>query len=92
MRTPSAKPARAGVISELKHGSQRRLSLLSGLEKRLKILNPYQVLSRGYVLSMDENRQVVTSRAMLESGQRLHLLYHDGEADARVETVPDGTT
>ncbi len=83
---------RAGVISELKHGSQRRLDLLSGLEKRLKILNPYQVLSRGYVLSMDENRQVVTSRAMLESGQRLHLLYHDGEADARVETVPDGAT
>ena len=76
---------RADLKTGLHHSLRRKSALMDGLVARLEILNPYQVLSRGYVLSMDENRHVITSREVLATGQRLHLLYHDGEADARIE-------
>ena len=82
---------RTDLKTSLHHSLRRKSALIDGLEGRLEILNPYQVLSRGYVLSMDENRHVITRRAALESRQRLHLLYHDGEADAQIKSIPDST-
>jgi len=68
-----------------RHDMQRKRAHCEGLAARLEALSPYQVLSRGYTLSMDSKRRLITSRAALHAGQPIHLLYHDGEAGARIE-------
>ena len=75
----------------LRHDLQRRRMQTAELAARLEMLSPYRVLSRGYILSMDCNHRLITSRAALYPGQAIHLLYHDGEAGARIEPVESAT-
>ncbi len=72
-----------------RHDMQRKRARCESLAARLEALSPYRVLSRGYTLSMDSERRLITSRAALRVGQSIHLLYHDGEADARIESLGD---
>lgn len=71
----------------LTHDIQHKRGLIKILTGRLDALSPYHVLSRGYALSMDHERRLITCRAALRADQAIRLLYHDGEARARVEST-----
>jgi len=71
------------------HDIQYKRGLVEKLAGRLDTLSPYHVLSRGYTLSMDSGRRLITSRTALHPGQIFRLLFHDGEALARAESPAD---
>ncbi len=73
----------------LRHDIERRRMRAARLAARLEALSPYQVLARGYLLSMDTEHRLITSRSALYAGQTIRLLYHDGEAGARIESTGD---
>lgn len=52
---------------------------------RLRALSPMQVLARGYALTRDaQTNRIVTGAALLSPGQRLNVIYRDGQAGVTV--------
>ena len=58
---------------------------LESYAARLESISPLRVLERGYVLVRDAAGLPVTSAAAAVPGGSLHLEFHDGTVDARVE-------
>jgi exodeoxyribonuclease VII large subunit len=54
---------------------------------RLAALDPARVLLRGYTWVRDGQGQPLTSAAQAQAGQGVVVRWHDGEADATVQTV-----
>ena len=54
------------------------------LEQRIKAADPRSILTRGYSLVTDAGGVVVNSAASLRPGQRIHILFADGNATAEV--------
>ena len=63
---------------------ERQQQRLDQLGARLELLNPRQVLSRGYALLTGMDGQVVTSVAQATPGQALHAELADGAVDVVV--------
>ncbi len=63
---------------------RERRAILDGLAARLESVSPMRVLARGYVLVRDEAGHAVTASAPLASGQRLRLVFADGEREVGV--------
>lgn len=59
---------------------------------RLNALNPRQVLARGYAFTRDAaTGRIVTGAGMLSAGQKLDIVYRDGQAAVTVEgTITEG--
>ena len=57
---------------------------LSALHQRLQLLDPNRPLERGYA-RVERNGQSVQRAAELENGQRIQLLFQDGQLPARIE-------
>ncbi len=55
---------------------------LSGLGARLDSASPLAILQRGYVLVTDPAGHPVTTAASVKAGNRLRLLFGDGQVDA----------
>jgi exodeoxyribonuclease VII large subunit len=65
---------------------QRRLNL-ARLASSLAHLNPEGVLARGYSIVQLENGTVVQDAAALNSGDRIGIRFHRGQARAKVEST-----
>lgn len=93
-RAERARHAVAAQTSLLHRAWQRTLAAqahgLALSRGRLEAMNPQRVLERGYSLVFDEKAHLVTSSAGLAKGQRLHLRFADGAADAAVLDVRNG--
>ncbi|MFH1908820.1 MAG: exodeoxyribonuclease VII large subunit [Chloroflexota bacterium] len=67
------------------HRLALELSQLKGLERRLSALNPMAVLSRGYAVVTDkQNDKIVSSAALVKTGDDLNVRVADGNFDVRV--------
>jgi exodeoxyribonuclease VII large subunit len=62
-------------------GIERRAARLSGLADRLSLLDPKQVLSRGYALIESERGDVIVAPSQLRAGERLTISLAHGQAD-----------
>jgi len=62
-------------------GLQRHGARLDGLADRLALLDPHQVLSRGYALIETESGHVVLAPSQLRAGERLTISLARGQAD-----------
>jgi exonuclease VII large subunit len=58
---------------------------LDSLGERLQAAGPDAVLKRGFVILWDEQHRPVTTRANVQSGQKLTAQWRDGEAPLRAE-------
>ncbi|UXC19095.1 exodeoxyribonuclease VII large subunit [Comamonas squillarum] len=67
----------SGAARHLERSEQR----LAQLHARLELLNPRQVLSRGYALLTDMQGQVVSSVTQATPGKALHAELADGSVD-----------
>jgi len=73
------------VQAERKLDQRRQQHDLLG--RQLHALGPMQVLKRGYSLSYAADGTLITHAAGLQQGDVMQVRFHDGEADARVESV-----
>jgi exodeoxyribonuclease VII large subunit len=62
-------------------GLERRAARLTGLADRLALLDPQQVLSRGYALIESEAGHVVVAPSQLRAGERLTISLAKGQAE-----------
>jgi len=62
-------------------GLERRAARLAGLAERLALLDPQQVLSRGYALIENRAGQVVVAPSQLRAGEPLTISLAQGQAD-----------
>ena len=69
-----------------RHLDQRR-ALLAREAGRLEALSPLAVLSRGYTVVLDQQRELVRRVEQLAAGDSVAVRFHDGEARCRVEEV-----
>ena len=73
-------------------GLERRTQRLSNLADHLALLDPNQVLSRGYALIETDTGRVVTAPSQLRAGERVTISLAQGQADLvpREVSVRDG--
>ena len=57
------------------------------LAAKLNALSPLGVLQRGYCVTVDEEERLVSSVDALSVGERLKMLYADGEVTGRIEQI-----
>lgn len=62
-------------------------SLVDLKKKQLEALNPRNVLSRGYSLTMDDKGHVVTSVEDIEVGNSVTIVLQDGQLTSKVERI-----
>ena len=96
---PRARLARdRGALQELssrltvaaRRGLDQRRSRLGREAGRLQALSPLAVLSRGYTVVLDGQRELVRRVEQLAAGDRVAVRFHDGDARCLVEKVEDG--
>ena len=66
-----------------------RTSRLAAASQALDLLNPAQVLDRGYALVFNQSGIPVTDAATVRAGTSLRILFQRGEADATVTETSD---
>ncbi|OYZ71232.1 MAG: exodeoxyribonuclease VII large subunit [Methylophilaceae bacterium 17-43-7] len=88
-----------GVQSSRTHLYQLKLRMLAGIEKqlrfhqhqllttadRLRLLNPSEVLNRGYAIVKDTNQNVVSDSDQLIEGQQIQITFAKGKTEAIVQ-------
>ena len=83
----------ASLSEELQEAIQDKLDYLAreikGRKDQLEALNPKQVLSRGYSISMNEKGQVVSSVKDVKPGEKIKTSLKDGSVTSTVESVED---
>jgi exodeoxyribonuclease VII large subunit len=60
---------------------------LASIGASLKVLDPYNVLRRGYALVRDESGALAASILQVKLGQNVNVLLHDGAFDASVKEI-----
>jgi exodeoxyribonuclease VII large subunit len=71
----------------VKQGVKQAATRLAGLDVRLRLLGPEQVLARGYSITMDAtSRKVLRDAAQIKRGQRLKTRLHAGEVQSIAES------
>lgn len=96
-RTPNLAVQRESIhaaANALHNASQRtqesRRQRLNRYAQALLLLNPQNVLLRGYAMVTRNTplQELVTQRATLQAADRIILRFHDGEAEAEVKSTP----
>jgi exodeoxyribonuclease VII large subunit len=68
------------------HQLRERRNRAEGLEARLRLLSPQEVLARGYSITTDaETGKVLRDASKVKAGQRLKTKLQRGEMVSRVE-------
>lgn len=79
------------VLVRMERVFDHRISLsqsrLGGLDARLKALNPWQVLQRGYAVVSDENGKIVTSVTGVRVGNQVTVRLKDGILESEVKRI-----
>lgn len=85
-----SRDALGGVSSHLASATENRISALSHsvrlAEGKLNALSPVSVLERGYAAVFDTDGNTVSAKA-LSQGDRIHMRFADGTAEAITERV-----
>ncbi|MDY6393110.1 MAG: exodeoxyribonuclease VII large subunit [Bacilli bacterium] len=63
---------------------------LKRLKEKLFALNPYQVLNRGYSISVDDSGKVIDSVEAVKAGQRIYTRAKDGIIESEVTATRKG--
>ena len=63
---------------------------LKRLKEKLSALNPYQVLNRGYSISVDDSGKVIDSVEAVKAGQRIYTRAKDGIIESEVTATRKG--
>ena len=86
------------IQSSTTHLSQLKLRMLAGIEKqlrfyqhqlqstadRLRLLNPNEVLNRGYAIVKDMEQNVILDSHQLSDGQQIQIMLSKGSASATI--------
>ena len=72
--------------ARLEQACERAAARVKELDSRLRLLNPYAVLGRGYSLTLDESGRVLRAVADAAPGMRLVTRLADGEVRSVVTT------
>ena len=72
------------LLEALQSKVEDKKTELNHLKVQLELLNPKNVLSRGYSLSLDEKGKPITSINQIKENQVLNTLLSDGELTSRV--------
>jgi exodeoxyribonuclease VII large subunit len=76
----------ARLVEQMKHQLRERRNRAEGMEARLRLLSPEQVLARGYSITTDvETGKVLRDAAKIKPGQRLKTRLHKGEIVSKAE-------
>ncbi|MGL4607235.1 MAG: exodeoxyribonuclease VII large subunit [Eubacteriaceae bacterium] len=62
---------------------------LNIFEKRLKVGNPLNLLERGYILVLDKKNKPVTRMDKIALGDKLTLVFKDGEVETKVHSIKE---
>lgn len=72
------------AIEQLLHEQQRRFR---STVRTLEVLNPLSIMSRGYAIAFDENKDIIKSVDQLTEKQLLTLKLADGQATVEVQSA-----
>ncbi|HXH72173.1 MAG TPA: exodeoxyribonuclease VII large subunit [Mariprofundaceae bacterium] len=72
------------ALAEMLAGHRHHFDLLVG---KLQAMGPEQVLERGYTLAYAADGRLLTRATQLHEGDAMQVQFHDGTANARVETI-----
>ncbi len=76
----------ARLAEQMKHQLRERRTRAEGLEARLRLLSPQQVLARGYSITTDaDTGKVLRDAAKVKTGQRLKTRLQKGEIVSKAE-------
>ncbi len=79
------------IFFRLERGLSHKLSLsqshVSSLQSRLKVLNPLQVLQRGYAIVSDDQGKILSSVKGVQQGDAINVRLSDGALDAEVGKI-----
>jgi exodeoxyribonuclease VII large subunit len=83
----------SSLSEELHEAMKDKLDFLAREVKsrkdQLEALNPKQVLSRGYSISMNEKGQVIASVKDVKPGEKIKTSLKDGNITSTIESVED---
>ena len=57
---------------------------VSGLQQNLLHLNPKSILSRGYSIIFDQNKNIINSSSKVVSDDKINIKFHRGNAQAKI--------
>jgi exodeoxyribonuclease VII large subunit len=76
----------ARLVEQMKHQLRERQNRAEGLEARLRLLSPQQVLARGYsITTVAETGKVLRDATKTKPGQRIKTRLQTGEVASKVE-------
>jgi len=59
-------------------------NIISGLQQSLLHLNPNSILSRGYSIIFDKNKNIINSSSKVTSDDKISIQFHRGNAKAKI--------
>jgi len=59
-------------------------NIISGLQQSLLHLNPNSILSRGYSIIFDKNKNIINSSSKVASDDKISIQFHRGNAQAKI--------
>ena len=62
----------------------RYKNIISGLQQSLLYLNPNTILSRGYSIIFDKNKNIINSSSKVASDDKIRIKFHRGNAQAKI--------
>lgn len=75
----------AALNQQIQHTLAQQHARLQHSTAVLHALSPYNILQRGYSMVQTPRGELITSAAQLKAGQKVRLIFADGERDVRVE-------
>ena len=73
------------LVSGMSHKLEKKQALLAQLEAELQLLNPENILGRGYAIVRDDTGRILRSAKILEAPARIDIQFADGRLPARIE-------
>lgn len=75
---------KTGLIQQWQHYLNDKKIKINQLSSLLEAISPQQVLNRGFSVVRTQQGQIVRQADSLKQGQKLHIVFADGERDVRV--------
>lgn len=75
----------AALNQQIQHTLAQQHARLQHSTAVLHAVSPYNILQRGYSMVQTPRGELITSAAQLKTGQKVRLIFADGERDVRVE-------
>jgi exodeoxyribonuclease VII large subunit len=78
----------SNLKKRLKFNFEKKLdgykNIISGLQQSLLHLNPNSILSRGYSIIFDKNKNIINSSSKVTSDDKISIQFHRGNAKAKI--------